>query len=69
MDPCAYNGDKKILVDEYEGADVKTKQNMEKRYGRARLRNLCDEIKAEEWVSKNAKQCPKCNFPVEVCLS
>ncbi|GAV09961.1 hypothetical protein RvY_19441 [Ramazzottius varieornatus] len=65
VDPCAFNGDKRILVDEYEGADVKTKQNMEKRYGRARLRNLCDEIKAEEWVSKNAKQCPKCKFPVE----
>ena len=68
VDPCAYNGDKKILVDQYATADTKTKQNMEKRYGRARLKNVCDEIKAEEWVSKYAKQCPKCNFPVEVFL-
>ncbi|OQV13406.1 E3 ubiquitin-protein ligase RNF14 [Hypsibius exemplaris] len=63
--PCPYDGDRKMLANEYADADKDTRVDMEKRWGRRRLQNLVDEVKAEDWVSKNAKQCPKCGFPVQ----
>ncbi|XP_055349366.1 E3 ubiquitin-protein ligase RNF14-like [Paramacrobiotus metropolitanus] len=65
IEPCPLDGEKRLIVDEYEKADSQTKLSMEKRYGKTRLKNLGDEIKAEDWVSQNSKPCPKCKFPVE----
>ncbi|KAA0201522.1 hypothetical protein HAZT_HAZT005410 [Hyalella azteca] len=65
-EPCKLkNSETKRVLEEYSKGDDATKARLEERYGRKYLQKLQQELLSMNYISNNAKRCPKCSANIE----
>ncbi|KAL3878211.1 hypothetical protein ACJMK2_030579 [Sinanodonta woodiana] len=66
LSPCKLKADGiKKLKEEYEKGDQATRQLLEKRYGKATIKQALEESFTREWLDKFSKQCPSCGSCIQ----
>lgn len=67
-EPCRLfknDDEKKSLLDRYRNGTEAEKEEMEKRYGKDKLRRELDSLLSQTWIENFSKACPKCNAKIE----
>ncbi|KAF2367942.1 IBR domain [Trinorchestia longiramus] len=65
-EPCRLNNkDTKQVLEKYTKGDAATRAHMESRFGKKYLMKLHQEMLSMDYMSSNAKKCPKCRANVE----
>ncbi|XP_063726345.1 E3 ubiquitin-protein ligase RNF14-like [Symsagittifera roscoffensis] len=60
---CTHRNERVAKIrDAYEKGDVRTKRELELKYGKQQLLNYVHESRSIEWVSNNSKACPSCHI-------
>lgn len=57
--------EKKELLNQYRNATDSEKEELEKRYGKEKLRRELDGLLSQTWIENFSKSCPKCNTKIE----
>lgn len=68
MSPCRFfknEDEKKKLLNEYRNGTDAEKEELEKRYGKQKLKRELDAMLSETWIENFSKACPKCNAHIE----
>ncbi|GAV04970.1 hypothetical protein RvY_15167 [Ramazzottius varieornatus] len=56
---------KKQIREERRAASEAGREALKKRIGADNVKFALEDAESEEWISKNAKSCPKCNTPIQ----
>lgn len=56
---------KKKLAEAYKNATRPERLELEKRYGKARLKELVATAETEKWIKRNSQKCPACRVNIE----
>lgn len=55
----------KALLNQYNNGTDSEKEELEKRYGKERLRRELDALLSHTWIENFSKSCPKCSTKIE----
>lgn len=56
------------LKHEYDNGDDETREMLERKYGRKKLKKLFEDVRSEIWIHKNSKNCPNCGSSIQVSV-
>uniref|UniRef100_A0A2P2I4I4 RBR-type E3 ubiquitin transferase n=1 Tax=Hirondellea gigas TaxID=1518452 RepID=A0A2P2I4I4_9CRUS len=66
LNPCRMKaGEARRVLDEYINGNSATRKRLETRFGKSYLTKLSNELLTMEYISENAKQCPRCSRNIE----
>lgn len=61
-----YSEQKREIRELYNKGDIRTKRELELRYGADNVQFALQDAESEEWIAKHAKPCPKCKTNIQV---
>lgn len=66
VSPCRIKKDDILkLKHEYDNGDDETREMLERKYGRKKLKKLFEDVRSEIWIHKNSKNCPNCGSSIQ----